>query len=210
MDERGIEDAIVMDQKTFKSLTSETRTGILKLLNKRNHTLSEVAETLGISKTTAKEHIDILVEGRLIEQVPSTNKWKYYTLTKDGRKLVGGEGPKKVVLVFGTFLAGMLLALYGFSGFMHFNPLEQNAAVSGEVQNERIMAAAYTEDMQAGGEAAGGEADGVLTAKALPEEEPLPQQESDYIPLVLGITGVAIMGMALLLFIRSRKQKAVI
>ena len=116
--DQGIEDAVVMDDKTFKSLTSKTRTDILKLLKKRNHTLSEIAEELKISKTTVKEHIDILIEGRLIEQVPSTNKWKYYTLTKDGRKLVGEEGPKRVVITLVALVIGFFISVYGFTGFM--------------------------------------------------------------------------------------------
>ena len=114
--ERRIEDAVVMDKKTFKSLTSETRTDILKLLKKRNHTLSEIAEKLKISKTTAKEHIEVLLEGRLIEQVPSHHKWKYYTLTEDGRKIVGGEGPTRVVILIATAIIGLLLSVYGFVG----------------------------------------------------------------------------------------------
>ena len=210
--ERGIEDAVVMDQDTFKSLTSGTRTKILKLLKKRNHTLSEIAKTLGISKTTAKEHLDILVKGRLTEQVPSTNKWKYYTLTKDGRKLVGEEGPKRVVILIATFVIGFLFALYGFA-----SPFVQPVALAEE---------------QIGGEAdswvaKGDEATmetleaGDVPPASAPREMETYEEETamvgeptaeapNYIPMMLGIVGIAMMAMTLLLFLKGRRKKGVI
>ncbi len=222
--EQGIEDAVVMDDKTFKSLTSKTRTDILKLLKKRNHTLSEIAEKLRISKTTAKEHLDILVEGRLIEQVPSTNKWKYYTLTKDGRKLVGEEGPKRVVITLATFVIGFLLSVYGFTAFL--SPVGTPTLMSAETFEEPAVgggARAFDEKTMA--PMAEGEiseeayADNVEAAALPPAEEPAEEIEEpeptmmpppDYLMLVLGIAGVAIMAMALLMLIRNRKQRSVL
>ncbi len=175
-----IEDAIVMDKKTFKSLTSETRTAILKLLKKRNHTLSEIASSLKISKTTAKGHLEVLLEGRLIEQVPSTNKWKYYALTRDGRKLVGSGGPKRVVIVLAATIAGMLLALYGFTSFMQ-------PSVG-----------------QAPAEAARGAAD-AFGAEEMALAAPAAETAPDYLPLAIGIAGICIVLMALILFLKGRK-----
>jgi len=213
MDERGIEDAVVMDQKTFKSLTSETRTAILKLLKKRNHTISEIAEKLKISKTTAKEHMDILVEGRLVEPVPSTNIWKYYTLTKDGKKLVGEEGPKRVVITLVTFVIGFLLSVYGFSGFFGL-PAEQ-----------ALAADAGTLEAPAAGGAESFEAEKAVAPMAVAEETAdanaaataavqtageVRAPEADYTPLVLGIAGVALMAIALIMILRAKKERSVI
>jgi len=228
--DQGIDDAVVMDDKTFKSLTSKTRTDILKLLKKRNHTLSEIAEKLKISKTTAKEHLDILVEGRLIEQVPSTNKWKYYTLTKDGRKLVGEEGPKRVVITLVAFVIGMMVSIYGFSGFM--------GSITG-TDAVMLAEAPVPETTMAGGvertfDAQEAEEPMMVTSEAATEGEtaedsintgiePPPADEKttiqaaepmedtmlmpDYLDLMLGIVGVAVMGMAVLLFIKGKKNK---
>lgn len=227
--DQGIEDAVVMDDKTFKSLTSKTRTDILKLLKKRNYTLSEIAEKLKISKTTAKEHLDILVEGRLVEQVPSTNKWKYYALTKDGRKLVGEEGPKRVVITLVAFVIGFVLSVYGFTGFYGSiggadmmlaaeAPVPETTMAGGEIRTleaepgEAPMAIVsegeIAEDMQ------------VETYNAVPEEKSTAAEESelsmpppapmiipDYVALMLGIVGLAIMGMAALLLFANRKKK---
>jgi len=126
MEDARIEDAVVMDKKTFRSLTSETRIKILKLLSKRNYTLTEIAKELGITKTSAKEHLDILVEGRLIEPVPSSNIWKYYTLTKDGRKLIERETPKRVVILIAIAIIGLLISVYGFTDV--FTPQQQEVS----------------------------------------------------------------------------------
>lgn len=229
--DRGIDDAVVMDDKTFRSLTSKTRTEILKLLKKRNHTLSEVAEKLKISKTTAKEHLDILMEGRLIEQVPSTNKWKYYTLTKDGRKLVGEEGPKRVVITLVAFVIGMLFSVYGFNGFYESISVDdtvlavpESTMAGGDARTfdaenagEPMM---ITSEAVPEGEAAVTEEETVKEESEMPLEEPVaagqtleyetPAVMPDYLDLMLGIFGVAIMGMALLMLIKSKKQRSVL
>ncbi len=215
MDERGIEDAVVMDQKTFKSLTSETRTAILKLLKKRNHTISEIAQKLKISKTTAKEHIDILVEGRLVEPVPSTNIWKYYTLTKDGKKLVGEEGPKRVVITLVTFVLGFLLSVYGFSGFFS---LPAGQVVTADERMLQAPAAGGAESFDAekavapmavAEETAYADSNVAATAAVQTAGE-MRAPEADYTPLVLGIAGVALMTIALIMILRGRKERSVI
>ncbi|MEM3422637.1 MAG: winged helix-turn-helix domain-containing protein [Candidatus Bilamarchaeaceae archaeon] len=137
MAEEKVSDAIVMDKKTFKSLTSETRLKILKLLKERNHTITEIAEKLGISKSSAKEHIEILVDGRLVEPVPSSNIWKYYKLTKDGLKLVGGETPQSVVILLATAVIGFLMMIYGFS--YYFLPPEEGLTVSAPTESHSMM-----------------------------------------------------------------------
>ncbi len=190
MDERGIEDAIVMDQKTFRSLTSETRTEILKLLKKRNYTLSEIAEALKISKTTAKEHLDILIKGRLIEQVPSTNIWKYYTLTKDGRKLVGEEGPKRVVILIATCIFGILISLYGIYGLTE-------KGMTTQAEGEMVFA----------GDAL------VKTAEAVPHQETgtaISITTTNDFSLILVLLGLLIVGVSLLLLMKGRKGRSII
>jgi len=221
--ERGIEDAVVMDNKTFKSLTSKTRTEILKLLKKRNYTLSEISEKLKISKTTAKEHIDILVEGRLIEQLPSANKWKYYTLTKDGRKLVGEEGPKRVVITLVAFIVGMLLSVYGFTGALaplgQMSGTEAPAETLGAWDARTAVEEDYAETAlppESEPLAVGGE-ETQKDAAPVPEEEPeinaalteLPVQQPNYLDLMLGVVGIVIMAMAVVLLIRKKERSVI-
>ncbi len=221
--ERGIEDAVVMDEKTFKSLTSKSRTQILKLLKKRNHTLSEISEKLKISKTTVKEHIDVLIEGRLIEQVPSHHKWKYYTLTKDGRKLVGEEGPKRVVITLVALVIGLFISVYGFSGFMESirqdivpavelsaEPMAGGDARTFDAEKAEEPITAVTEEAGTYEDYMDAENEAAVPEETQVETEPFMMPPPDYLMLVLGIVGIVIMGTALLMLIRSKKQRSVL
>ncbi len=49
---------IVIDRKTIFALASNTRIEILKKLNERRMTLTELSESLNMAKTTVKEHLD--------------------------------------------------------------------------------------------------------------------------------------------------------
>lgn len=107
-----IDDAIVMDKKTFKLLASDTKVKILKLLQTRDHNLSEISRKLNLSKSTVKEHIDKLISAEIVKEV-DRGKWKYYTLTKYGKKLIGNKednnvNVKRVVIILGLFLLGTL------------------------------------------------------------------------------------------------------
>lgn len=183
MEDARIEDAVVMDKKTFRSLTSETRIKILKLLSKRNYTLTEIAKELGITKTSAKEHLDILVEGRLIEPVPSPNIWKYYTLTKDGRKLTEKETPKKVVILIAIAIIGLLISIYGFTDV--FTPQSQ-------VVSEQPQMLVKSSPM--------------VTAEAIPKvATETEREENNNIKTIIGIFGVLLSSIAAFEIFRTIK-----
>lgn len=219
--ERKIEDAVVMDKKTFKSLTSETRTEILKLLKKRNHTLSEIADKLKISKTTAKEHIEVLLEGRLIEQVPSHHKWKYYTLTEDGRKIVGGEGPTRVVILIATAIIGLLLSVYGFVG-LAFPPVhilaEDNVLLEGAPEAEAMGEAdARTFEPESEGMVAIQketyaeiEEDIAVTSEPPAEAMMMEPEEPRYDYIAFAVMGLAILAVSLYMLTKTNRKKGLI
>lgn len=215
--ERRIEDAVVMDKKTFKSLTSETRTDILKLLKKRNHTLSEIAEKLKISKTTAKEHIDVLLEGRLIEQVPSNHKWKYYTLTEDGRKIVGGEGPTRVVILIATAIIGLLISVYGFSGLIS-PPFADEGAFYPQVEDMRAIPEETILETESGGMVAiqeekdeynEVEEDIALEAET-PEAMMLEPKEPRYDYIAFVVIGLSVLAVSIYTLMKTNRRKGLI
>jgi DNA-binding transcriptional ArsR family regulator len=78
----------VLDKKTLKAISTETRQEIVKLLSERPHTASELSKKLNKHVTTVSEHLDILERSGLIRRRDSTNKWIYYVLTNKGEKLV--------------------------------------------------------------------------------------------------------------------------
>jgi len=115
-----MDDAIVMDKETFKLLASDTRISILKLLRKRDYNLSEISKHLNLSKSTVKEHMDLLVKSELVKDI-DRGKWKYYSLTKHGHRLVGEDqdsrNVKRVVIVLSTIIFAVL-GLFLFIGFI--------------------------------------------------------------------------------------------
>ena len=77
-----------LTQSDFKALSSESRTKILKILEGRNYTLSELSAKTGMAAPTIKQHASILVDSGLIELRDEGRKWKYYELTEAGKGIV--------------------------------------------------------------------------------------------------------------------------
>lgn len=110
-------DEIKVDQKTIKSLSSETRIEILKNLDIRQMTVTELSRKLDLAKSTVHEHLKKMEDADLVEKVESKSKWSYYMLTYKGKRLLHPtEGIKIMVLL--TFsllaLAGGFIELLGY------------------------------------------------------------------------------------------------
>jgi DNA-binding transcriptional ArsR family regulator len=86
--EEYMQKQIILDEESFKVLSSDTRIKILKNLKLRRHTLSELSKNLSLKTSTIKEHCDVLRKAKLIEQIDEGRKWKYYELTENGKKIV--------------------------------------------------------------------------------------------------------------------------
>lgn len=100
------EDKITLDKEVFKTLASGTRVDILKSLDRRRKTLSELSKQLGMSVSTIKEHLDNLVSVGLIEQIDDGHKWKYYELTRKGKDILHPED-KKIWILLGISALGI-------------------------------------------------------------------------------------------------------
>ena len=79
--------AEVLDRDSLKALSAGTRQDIIKLLEKRPYTASELSKKLNKHVTTVSEHLIRLEKSGLISKKGSTNKWIYYELTGKGEKL---------------------------------------------------------------------------------------------------------------------------
>ncbi len=112
------EPKIVLDQSTFKALATGTRVKILKTLNKRRHTQSELSAVLNISVPTAKEHLNALVEAGLVKRHEEGRKWIYYSLTEKSKCVLDPER-KRLWIVLGFFI----LSAFGtaFSAMKYFS-----------------------------------------------------------------------------------------
>ena len=97
------EPKIVLDQETFKALATGTRVKILKTLNKRRHTQSELSVVLGVSVPTIKEHLSALAKAGLVKRHEEGRKWIYYSLTEKSKCVLDPER-KRLWIVLAFFI----------------------------------------------------------------------------------------------------------
>ncbi|MEM4263344.1 MAG: winged helix-turn-helix domain-containing protein [Candidatus Woesearchaeota archaeon] len=100
------EPKIVLNQSTFKALAAGTRVKILKTLEQRRHTQSELSAVLNISVPTVKEHLSDLVKAGLVNRHEEGRKWIYYSLTEKAKCILDPER-KRLWIVLGFFLASV-------------------------------------------------------------------------------------------------------
>lgn len=101
-----MQDEIRIDRRVFEALASDTRVAILKELDERQKTVTELSDSLGMAKSSVHEHLAKMVEAGLIEKEENERKWTYYRLTPKGRKILHpGERTRILVLVGSSILA---------------------------------------------------------------------------------------------------------
>lgn len=107
------DDKITLDKKTFKTLASDTRVGILKSLNRRRKMLTELSKEFGMSPSTIKEHLDNLSGAGLVVMKDDGHKWKYYELTRKGKDVLN-PGETKIWIVLALSAIAILITSYDF------------------------------------------------------------------------------------------------
>ncbi len=93
---------IRMDRRVFEALASETRIDILKALDQRHMTVTEIAGYLGMAKSSVHEHLTKMLEVGLVEKEESERKWTYYRLTNKGRQILHPHEATKILLLLGA------------------------------------------------------------------------------------------------------------
>lgn len=132
-----MENNVTIDRQTLKALVVESRLDILKLLVEKSYTLSDIAELLNLKKSTVSEHLKVLESADLIKKEETKRKWKYYSLTFKGRKLVQ---PKEVAVMFAFAINA--IALLGAIGFYIRQMVSSTAVVAQDsVMEVRSMVA---------------------------------------------------------------------
>jgi len=94
-----------VSKNLLKTLTVETRTNILKALERRPMTASELSRFLGKHVTTVTEHLDLLKDSELVERIERPGrKWVYYKLTKPGEQILQPKSYRWVFVLTITFM----------------------------------------------------------------------------------------------------------
>ncbi len=155
-----------LDKDTFKALAGETRIQILKELNERRKTQSELAQKLGLSPPTVNEHVELLKKAGLVQQMDEGRKWKYYALTGKGKDLLNPSDTKIMLLLGTASVALMGSALVLFSRFYAgSNSTLSQVAVTDSSNAMKTMVERSSNDFVTGTtpQIAGGVADGAAT-----------------------------------------------
>src|SRR2546422_7516495 len=128
---------ITLDQASFKALASDVRVGILKRLDVRRETVTDLSNLLSLSKPTLLEHLEKLQSAGLVKRVDEGRKWIYYELSDKGRKILH---PERVAI---TLVLGIAVALAAIGAFLVLSA--EAAFVPGSpVQNPSAPSAAQT------------------------------------------------------------------
>ena len=71
-----MKEEIALDKKTLYVLSSETRANILKSLDIRRMTVSELSRRLNLPKSTIHENLNKLIDAKLVKKNNDNKKYK--------------------------------------------------------------------------------------------------------------------------------------
>src|SRR6184192_164959 len=103
---------ITLDQESFRALASDVRVGILKRLDSRRETVTDLSNLLQLSKPTLLEHLEKLQTAGLVKRIDEGRKWIYYELTYIVRKILH---PEKVAITLPLASAIVFAAIGAFT-----------------------------------------------------------------------------------------------
>ncbi len=100
------EEEFKVSKSLLKTITVDTRADILKALDNRPMTASELSRKLDKHVTTISEHLQNLDNSNLVERVERPGrKWVYYRLTKPGRSVIHPESYRWVFVLSVIFIS---------------------------------------------------------------------------------------------------------
>src|SRR3989344_3913618 len=118
---------VTLGSNEFKALSSDNSVKILKMLNERKYTLTEIAGKLSLTSPSSKQHLDILLKSQLVQMIDEGRKWKYYELTRKGKDLLDAEERQTTVLLLLSVTGIMFFGLM----FLYTNPYLLQAGNAG-------------------------------------------------------------------------------
>ena len=118
-------DKVILDSRSFRALSSESRVQIMKLLEEKRLTVTELSNLLKQNKSSVLEHLEKLVEADIVRKKEDTHKWVYYELTWRGKKILHPEITKIVIALSLTFILIAGIVLTGIVLVLRHNPSSQ-------------------------------------------------------------------------------------
>src|SRR5256712_4007004 len=99
---------ITLDQESFKALASDVRVGILKRLDVRRETVTDLSNLLSLSKPTLLEHLEKLQSAGLVKRVDEGRNGSEYELSRTRRTLLH---PERVAITLALAAAVVLAGI---------------------------------------------------------------------------------------------------
>lgn len=109
---------IVLTKDTFEVLASETRLDILKTLSTRRMTVTELADTLDLAKSTVHHHLQRLADAGLVAADDDGRAWVYYALTSEGRGLLQPHDGTRIRVLLTAGLASLAGGVWAVAAFL--------------------------------------------------------------------------------------------
>jgi len=109
---------IVLTKDTFEVLASETRLTILKALNERRMTITELAGDLDLAKSTVHHHLQRLAGAGFVAAGEDGHAWVYYALTPEGRALLQPHGGARIRIILTAGLASLTGGVVALAAFL--------------------------------------------------------------------------------------------
>ncbi|MCM2465185.1 ArsR/SmtB family transcription factor [Methanoculleus oceani] len=108
---------VTLDRDDIAALSSDARVAILKALDIRPMTMSELADRLGLARSTVHEHLSVLADADLVHY-ENARKWRDYTLTKRGRRILHPGRDHRIIIILGASFAAMTAGLLCVTSYL--------------------------------------------------------------------------------------------
>ena len=109
---------VTLDRDAFKALASDTRLDILRTLDGKKMTVTELSNETKMNKATLHEHLNKLQTVGLIKRLEREgHKWVYYKLSWKGSSLLHPENNRIVVMFSATFLV-LITAIVSIGSYL--------------------------------------------------------------------------------------------
>lgn len=156
---------ITLDADTFRALASSTRLTVLKALDERRKTLTELSRDLALNKATVHEHMQLLTAAGLVRKRDDEGrKWIYYELTWTGQRILHPEATTTFNL-----LLSLSVAAAGGGVFMLGRALGWWFADRSAASQDEFQQAPEIQSLQADESASDSSASGSAPAAGSPE-----------------------------------------
>ena len=108
---------ITLDRDDITALDSDVRIAILKTLDSRSMTVSELADELGLARSTVHEHPAVLADADLVTH-ENARKWRDYGLTKRARRILHPGKDHRIIFLLSTSLAAMTVGVLCVTSYL--------------------------------------------------------------------------------------------